>query len=157
MEKIPSFWVCKDCNKANTRPDMLHRQDVEYCCTFCGNRGLGAIPSPGFGEHGARELITGSSEFSAVPAISSVTAGATFGHTTTEVGTVHLTTPSEPAGTVVTLVSADTAKLTVPASVTVAGDRLTATFTITGVGAGGPTTITASYLGVDKTCAVTTS
>ena len=61
----------------------------------------------------------------------------------TSTGTVTLPTPAPAGGTTVTLVSANTSVLTVPASVVVPAGQTSVTFTITGI-ALGSTTITAT-------------
>jgi hypothetical protein len=73
------------------------------------------------------------------------------------IGTVNLTAPAPAGGAVVTLSSSNTSAATVPASITVASGATSATFTVTAgtVNASTPVTLTASYVGVDATFALT--
>jgi hypothetical protein len=73
--------------------------------------------------------------------------------TTSVVGIVTLSSPAPATGLVVTLKSSDTAAATVPAAVTVASGKLTASFTVTHkkVTTQTSVTITATHASVTKT------
>jgi hypothetical protein len=81
-----------------------------------------------------------------------------FAHTTTATATITLDKVADmEGGLVVTLTSSDPTKATIPASVTVQRDQISATVTVTGVAAGA-TTLTAAHAGMSsKTVAVTVS
>ena len=157
-EKI---WTCPHCNTAQIQlgpgdPHGLNkppvRQFEEYVCFKCGNRMTppGGLP----GENGARNIAAPGSELSADGKLLSI-ACPNFSHLATGTATITLDGAAKDGGLTVTLTSSDEAKMTIPASVVVAGGATTATVTVTGVGAGA-STLTASATGsVNKTVVAT--
>ena len=78
------------------------------------------------------------------------------GSSATETATINITQSTD---TIVTLVSGNTAIVTVPATVTIPANQHSATFQVTGVAVGGPVTITAtlppSFNAVPATASIT--
>ena len=145
----PASWTCSHCHHQNTRIPPLGRVVEEFVCSHCGNTGPGTIPGRGFSEGGGRSNLRATDQFDGL--LSAVALNpASMAASATGLGTVTLDAPAPVGGQVVTLSSGTVGTATVPASVTVAEGKKSATFVVTGVGAG-TTVITATQGTTNKT------